>query len=203
MKVLIACERSGVVREAFRERGHDAWSCDLVKTERPGQHIIGDIREVLEDKWKGGCWDLMIAHPDCTYLSNSGVHWLHRQEGRWERMRDAAQFFRFLLEFPTINRVAVENPVMHKYAVKIIGRKHGFTIQPYQFGHPESKRTCFWTRNLRPLHPTNILPKPSRGYWDNQTPSGQNKLGPSEKRAMTRARTYEGIAKAIADQWGS
>jgi hypothetical protein len=147
-------------------------------------------------------WDLMIAHPPCTYLANSGVHWLGRQQDRWAKMEEGAKFFKALLEAP-IEKIAVENPVMHKYAVEIIGRKHDQTIQPFEFGHPESKRTCLWLKNLPPLQPTNVLEKPESGKWDNQTPSGQNKLGPSADRWKLRSITYQGIAEAMAEQWGS
>lgn len=196
MRVLVACEFSGIVREAFAARGHDAWSCDLLPTEQPGQHIEGDVLGVLD-----GGWDMMIAHPPCTYLCNSGVHWLHRRKDRWPLMEKAAKFFRSLLTAP-IDRIAVENLVMHKYAIAIVGRKHNQTIQPYEFGHPESKRTCLWLKNLPPLLPTDVLALPPGSHWKNQTPSGQNKLGPSEDRWKLRSITYQGIADAMAEQWG-
>lgn len=196
MKVLVACEVSGVVREAFRARGHDAWSCDLQPSSSI-RHIQRDAREVIRDGW-----DLMIAHPPCTYLSNSGAHWLHRRPERWELMREGAAFFRLLLDAADIPRIAVENPVMHKYAVEIIGRRQDQTIQPYEFGHPESKRTCFWLKGLPLLRATDRLPLPASGHWENQCPGGQNRLGPSPERAAMRAKTYSGIAAAIADQWG-
>lgn len=197
MKVLVACEFSGIVRDAFIARGHTAWSCDLLPTESDGgPHIVGDVRNVLALDW-----DMMIAHPPCTYLANSGVHWLYRQDGRWERMREAARFFRTLLEAP-IARIAVENPIMHKYAVEIVGRKHDQTIQPYEFGHPESKRTCLWLKGLPHLVPIDVLQRPANGKWQNQTPSGQNRLGPSPDRWKLRSATYRGIAEAMAAQWG-
>lgn len=196
MRVLIACEFSGTVRRAFRARGHDAWSCDLLPARDGGQHLQVDAREVLTDGW-----DLLIAHPPCTYLSNSGVRWLHTRPARWALMREGATFFKALLNAP-ISQVAVENPVMHKYAVAIIGRRQDQTIQPWQFGHPESKRTCLWLRGLEPLEPTDVLSKPAAGHWDNQTPSGQNKLGPSADRWKARSVTYAGIALAMAEQWG-
>lgn len=143
----------------------------------------------------------MIAHPPCTYLANSGVHWLHRDPGRWKFMDDGAKFFKMLLN-ADIPKIAVENPVMHKYAVAVIGRKHDQTIQPYEFGHPESKRTCLWLKGLPKLESTNVLSKPQSGKWNNQTPSGQNKLGPSADRWKLRSVTYQGIADAMAEQWG-
>jgi hypothetical protein len=196
MKVLVACEFSGVVRDAFIAKGHDAISCDLLPSDKSGPHYQGDVLDLLNKEW-----DLMIAHPPCTFLANSGVSWLHRQDGRWAKMRDGAGFFYRLLH-ADIPQIAVENPVMHKYAVEIIGRKHDQTIQPYQFGHPESKRTCLWLENLPKLTSTNLLEKPASEKWDNQTPSGQNKLGPSPERWKLRSMTYQGIANAMADQWG-
>jgi hypothetical protein len=196
VNVLVACEFSGIVRDAFIAAGHNAMSCDLLPTERPGPHYTGDVREVI-----GPEWDLMIAHPPCTYLANSGAHWLHRQEGRWEKMRAGAEFFRLLLDAP-IPKIAIENPVMHKYAVAIVGRRQDQTIQPFEFGHPESKRTCLWLKNLPQLRSTEVLSKPDCGYWENQTPSGQNKLGPSPDRWKQRSTFYRGWADAMVAQWG-
>jgi hypothetical protein len=197
MRVLVACEFSGTVRDAFIRHGHEAMSCDVLPTEASGPHYQGDVRDVLHDGW-----DLMVAHPPCTYLANSGAHWLHRKEGRWALMREGALFFKLLLEAP-IPRVAVENPVMHKYAVEIIGRRQDQTIQPYEYGHSESKRTGLWLRGLPHLYPTKVLPKPARGHWGNQTPSGQNKLGPSPDRWKLRSTFYTGWAEAMATQWSS
>jgi hypothetical protein len=193
VRVLVACEFSGTVRGAFAKKGHDAWSCDLLPTEKPGQHIQGDVLEILNDGW-----DLMIAHPPCTYLSNSGVHWLHRQEGRWEKMREGSEFFKKLLT-ADIPKICVENPIMHKYAKEIIGADKTQTVQPYMFGEDASKATCLWLKNLPPLVPTNLIKKKR---YANQTPSGQNKLGPSEDRWKLRSITYQGIADAMAEQWG-
>lgn len=197
LRVLVACEFSGTVRDAFRAAGHEAVSCDLLPTDALGPHYQGDARDLLEP----GRWDLLIAHPPCTYLANSGAHWLHRQQGRWPKMEAGARFFRQLLHAP-VPHVAVENPVMHKYAVAIVGRRQDQTIQPYEYGHPESKRTGLWLKNLPHLQPTHVLPKPERGYWDNQTPSGQNKLGPSPDRWKQRSTFYTGWAAAMARQWG-
>lgn len=197
MKVLIACERSGVVREAFRSKGQDAWSCDLEPADDGSEyHFQQDVLEILYDD----CWDLLISHPPCTYLANSGVHWLHRDKTRWAKMIEAAVFFRTFL-CTDIPKVCIENPVMHKYALEHIGQKHTQTIQPYEFGHPESKRTCLWLIGLPPLVPTKILTKPDKGYWDNQCPGGQNKIGPCPERSQIRAKTYKGIAEAMAEQW--
>lgn len=204
MKVLVACEFSGVVRDEFNKLGHDAWSCDLIPTESTrdtGKHLEGDVRIWISEEWQNsrvGCkWDLMIAHPPCTRLCNSGVRWLHERD-LWDEMREAALFFKELLEAP-IPKIAVENPIMHKYALEIIGRKHDQTIQPWMFGEDASKRTCLWLKNLPLLTPTKIIKKKR---YANQTPSGQNKLGPSEDRAKLRSITYKGIAKAMAEQFG-
>jgi hypothetical protein len=209
MKVLIACEESQEVCKAFRELGHEAFSCDLqpCSGDHPEWHYQDSIWHVLG---KPGTeypmqWDLIIAHPPCTYLSNSGVRWLYNKDGsinteRWDNMIDGAIFFRSLL-YSNCDKICIENPVMHKHARFFIGRKQDQTIQPYEFGHPESKRTCLWLKGLPKLKPTNILKKPEVGYWDNQTASGQNKLAPSPERAKIRSKTYSGIAKAMAEQW--
>ncbi|MHA2023809.1 MAG: hypothetical protein ACTSWQ_09130 [Candidatus Thorarchaeota archaeon] len=212
MNVLVACEFSGIVRDAFLDLGHHAVSCDLLPTEstkRPDWiwgmnafHWQTDIREVLSKTAYHYNWDLMIAHPPCQYIANSGVSWLYKQEGRWGLMKQGAEFFKLLLDAP-IPRIAIENPIMHKYAVEIIGRRQDQCIQPWQFGHDESKRTCLWLKNLPALKPTNVVKRPKGEKYSNQTPSGQNKLGPSKDRWKIRSRTYEGIAKAMAEQWGS
>lgn len=203
MRVLVACEFSGRVRDAFRAKGHDAWSCDLLPSmDDSPYHFQQNVLEILYD----GCWDLLIAHPPCTYLCNSGVCRLYNSdkshnEDRWAKMIEAAIFFRTFL-CSGISKICVENPVMHKYAIEHIGNKQNQTIQPYQFGHSKSKRTCLWLRGLSLLQPTSIIEKPECGYWDNQTPSGQNKLGPSKNRSKLRSITYQGIADAMAEQWG-
>lgn len=196
MKVLVACEYSGVVRDAFSSRGHDATSCDTLPTDKAGKHYQGDVRDILDEPW-----DLIIAHPPCTYMCNSGVCWLHKDEGRWQKLDEAAEFFRLFLDSPC-PRVCVENPVMHKYAVERIGgRRQSQSVQPYEFGHPHSKRTCLWLKGLPLLKPTEILEKPASGKWENQTPSGRCKLPPSPDRWKLRSKTYQGIADAMADQW--
>lgn len=191
MKVLVACEFSGRVRDAFIAEGHEAMSCDLLPSEVPGPHYEGDIRDVLGDGW-----DLMIAHPPCTHLAVSGARWFKEKQAE---QAEALAFIRTLLEAP-IPRIALENPVS---IISSRIRKPDQIIQPYQFGHPESKKTCLWLKNLPLLQPTNILPLPESGHWSNQTPSGQNRLGPSPDRWKERSRTYEGIASAMAQQWGN
>lgn len=199
MKVLVACEFSAIVRDAFRARGHDAWSCDLLPTEGdPRWHIRGDVRRILGDGW-----DLMIAHPPCTYLAVSGIHWNARTPGRREKTEEALQFVQLLLDAP-IERIAIENPV-GVIATHI--RKSDQIIQPWQFGDPYSKQTCLWLKGLPLLKHTNVLEPEAfqengRPRWRNQTGTGQNKLGPSPTREKERSRTYQGIADAMADQWG-
>lgn len=193
MRVLVACEYSGRVRDAFRARGHDAWSCDLLPTDAPGPHIQGDVLAVLRDGW-----DLMVAHPPCTYLCSSGLHWNGRVPGRAALTEEALEFVRALLGAP-IPRIALENPVGR---ISTAIRKPDQTIQPWQYGHPESKATCLWLKGLPLLRPTRVLEKPASGRWENQTPSGQNKLGPSADRWKIRSATYRGIADAMAEQWG-
>lgn len=194
VKILIACEYSGRVREAFRKLGHDAWSCDLLPADdNSPYHIQGDVLKILDDGW-----DMMIAHPPCTYLSNSGVQYLHSREGRWQQMRDGAEFFKALLDAP-IPIKAIENPVMHKYAVEIIGRRQDQMVHPWMFGEDASKGTCLWLIGLPKLVPTQIIKKKR---YANQTPGGHNKFGPSPDRWKKRSVTFQGIADAMAAQWG-
>lgn len=198
MKILIACEESQTVCKAFRERGHEAYSCDTQPCSggHPEWHFQADVIELLADHPEQ--WDMIIAHPPCTYLANSGVSWLHRTTGRWEKMVKGAEFFKMIMDLP-VEKIVVENPVIHKYAKAIIGRSYDQTIQPWQFGHDASKRTCLWLKGVQPLVPTEIIKKDK---YANQTPSGQNKLGPSPERAKLRSKTYKNIAKAMAEQWG-
>jgi hypothetical protein len=194
MKVLVACEYSGTVREAFIAAGHDAMSCDLLPTDTPGHHYQGDVRDVLGDGW-----DLMICHPPCTYLSVSGIHWNDRGRG-WEETDKALAFVKQLLD-ADIKHIALENPVS---IISSRIRKPDQIIQPYHFGHDASKATCLWLKNLPKLLPTNeISPRIVNGKprWANQTDGGQNKLGPSDDRWKIRSTTYKGIAKAMAEQW--
>lgn len=198
MKVLIACEFSGIVRDAFIAKGHDAMSCDLLPTEKPGPHIQGDVLQHLRYCPTYRQYDLMIAFPPCTYLCNSGVRWLYykdksRNKKRWAMMHGGSMFFRSLLNC-SIPKIAVENPVMHKYAREKIGRKYDQIIQPWQFGHPETKATCLWLKGLVELKPTNIVAgrKPRIHY-----------MLPSKNRGHLRSITLQGIADAMAEQWGN
>lgn len=205
MRILVACEFSGVVREAFRRRGHDAWSCDLLPAEDGSRyHYQGDVSEIIKEDIdpSGGVWsywwDLMIAHPPCQYLSSSGLHWNKRVEGRQEKTDIALDFVRILLDAP-IEKIALENPVG---CISTNIRPPDQYIQPWQFGENASKKTGLWLKNLPLLVPTRMVQPNENGYYANQTPSGQNKLGPSPERAKERARTYQGIADAMAEQWG-
>ena len=195
MRVLVACESSGVVRDAFRARGHFAMSCDLLSAERPGPHHQGDVRELLNQEW-----DLLIAHPPCTYLSVSGMHWTTRGLRDPKLTEDALGLVRLFMDAP-IERIAIENPVS---VISSRIRKPDQIIQPYQFGHDASKKTCLWLKNLPLLRPTEMVePRMVNGKprWANQTDSGQNKLPPSKDRWKLRSKTYEGIADAMAKQW--
>jgi hypothetical protein len=187
MKILNACTFSGIDRDAFAALGHDAVSCDILPTEREGPHYMGDVMDILHDGW-----DLMVSHAPCTYLANSGVRWLHTEDGRWEKMREGAEFFRAMLHAP-IPRLAVENPIMHKYGREIVGRRADQTIQPWQFGHGETKATQLWLRNLPLLKPTLIVPgREPRVHM----------ASPGPDRWKERSRAYLGISAAMALQWG-
>jgi len=180
MRVLVACEFSGVVREAFRRRGHDAWSCDLLLTEKRGHHIQGDVLDVLDDEW-----DLMVAHPPCTHLAVAGARWFKYKQ---KEQAEAITFFMALVNAP-IERICVENPVS---IMSTRYRKPDQIIQPWQFGHGETKATCLWLKNLPPLRPTNIVKgRKPRVYYES----------PSPDRWKKRSRTYPGIAEAMAEQW--
>ena len=196
MKVLVACEYSGTVRDAFLVKGHEAMSCDLLPTDVPGPHYQGDVFDIINDGW-----DLMIAHPPCTYLSVSGMHWTKRGLRDPKLTEDALSFVRSLLDAP-IGKIALENPIS---IISSRIRKPDQIVNPWQFGHDASKKTCLWLKNLPLLHPTKIIePRIVEGKkrWANQTNSGQNKLGPSEDRWKIRSETYKGIATAMAEQWG-
>lgn len=181
MRVLVACEFSGIVREAFREAGHDAWSCDLLPSEIDGQHIQGDVSLILCDGW-----DLMIAHPPCTHLAVSGARWFSSKK---LEQAEALEFVRLLMNAP-IERIAIENPISI-ISSKI--RKPDQIIQPWQFGHGETKATCLWLKNLPLLKETEISSERHGRVW---------REPPSPERWKNRSRTLSGIAKAMASQWG-
>jgi hypothetical protein len=193
MRVLVACEYSGVVRDAFNAKGHYAVSCDLLPSETFGYHHQGDVLEILHYDW-----DLMIAHPPCTHLAVSGARWFHEKR---EEQREALDFVYQLMNAP-IPKICIENPVS---IISSVIRKPDQIIQPWMFGHDASKSTCLWLKDLPKLEPTDIVePRIVDGKkrWANQTDSGQNRLGPSEDRWKIRSRTYQGIANAMAEQWG-
>lgn len=182
MKILIACEYSGTVREAFSKLGHDAWSCDILETEIPGNHLQCDVREILGDGW-----DMMIAHPPCTHLAVSGARWFKDKK---VEQAEALEFVRLLLAAP-IKRIALENPIS---IISSHIRKPDQIIQPWQFGHGETKATCLWLQNLPKLQPTNIVEGREQRIW---------KMPPGENRWKERSRTFEGIAQALAVQFGA
>jgi hypothetical protein len=195
MNILIACEYSGTVRDAFIRAGHNAMSCDLLPTDAPGPHYEGDVFDIINNGW-----DMMIAHPPCTYLSVSGMHWTARGLRDPQLTEDALDFVSRLMA-ASIPRIAIENPIS---VISSRIRKPDQIINPWQFGHDASKRTCLWLKNLPLLTPTNIIePRIVNGKkrWANQTDSGQNRLPPSEDRWKIRSETYEGIAQAMATQW--
>lgn len=206
MRVLVACEYSGRVRDAFRQKGHHAVSCDFLPTESPGLHRLGDVREIMESE----DWDLMIAHPPCTYLTVAQAWTFYHPEDKHlpttqrrphpkfpDRLKQKLEAIAFvkLLWNAQIEWVAIENPIGF---LSTEWQKPTQIIQPWMFGHSETKSTCLWLRGLPELKATNIVEQ----RRNNLTPSGQNKLGPSPDRWKIRSRTYEGIAKAMADQWG-
>ena len=182
----MACEFSGVVRNAFSDRGHDAWSCDLLPSESPGNHFQADIMSVLGDDG-GATWDLMIAHPPCTYLAASGARWW---KDRQQEQRDAL-FFVLNLMNSSVPRVCIENPVGR---ISSAFRKPNQIIQPWQFGHGETKSTCLWMKNLPLLTPTQIVEGRHGRVW---------REPPSPERWKNRSRTLPGIAAAMAEQWGA
>jgi len=183
VRILVACEFSGIVRDAFRERGHDAWSCDLLETEQPGPHYEADVRTILYNQR----WDLMIAHPPCTHLAVSGARWFAEKA---EEQAEALAFVRMLLDAP-IPRIALENPVS---IISSRIRKPDQVIQPWQFGHGETKATCLWLKGLPKLTPTNIV---------DGREARVHRMPPGPDRWRERSRTFTGIAEAMADQWGS
>lgn len=199
MRILVACEFSGRVRDAFCARGHDAWSCDLEGVKPEGKwkhrHYTGDVRQYILGAYRIE-WDLMIAHPPCTYLANSGLRWLWLDNGklekaRWSKMKEAAAFFRLLMGAP-IPRIAVENPIMHHYGQALIGRHYSQLVQPWEFGDGETKGTCLWLKGLSPLVPTKIV----------EGRHARVHLASGKDKARERSITPKGIAKAMAAQWG-
>jgi hypothetical protein len=200
MRVLVACEMSGVVRDAFIAEGHEALSCDLLPTLSPGPHYQGDLFDVIDANW-----DLCIAFPPCTHLAVSGSKYFKQKQA--DGRQQAAISFFMRIANSNIPRICIENPIG---IISSVWRKPDQIIQPYDFGHSESKKTCLWLKRLPPLFPTRIMPLPATGHWDNQTKAGQNKLvidgrwiGYNDPRtAIERSKTYQGIADGMARQWG-
>ena len=209
MKVLVACEFSGIVREAFAKKGHDAMSCDLLSTEQPGNHYQGDVRDILDEGW-----DLMIAHPPCTFLANSGARWLYTKDEFGNRVIDLNRMYEvkmgadFFLELynANIKRICIENPIQHKTARIMINKPYTQIVRPYQFGENSTKATCLWLKKLPKLHPTNIITpekhttKTGKVYdkWWFETCL----ISDLKERAKVRSKTFQGIAEAMAEQWG-
>jgi hypothetical protein len=196
MKILVACEFSGTVRREFAALGHDTWSCDLLPAEDGcNQHLLGDVRQYLDMDWDM----LIVAHPPCTRLCNSGVRWLTKPpkgktlQQMWDDLDAGAELFSDLWNAP-IPQIAIENPVMHKHAKARIRNYQEFaqSVQPWQFGHGETKRTCLWLKNLPALTPTNIVDGREQRI---------HLMPPGPDRWKERSRFFPGIAKAMADQW--
>jgi hypothetical protein len=196
--VLVACETSGEIRRRLRDMGINAVSCDILPADDgSAHHIVGDAGELVKRPW-----GLVIAHPPCTYLANSGVRWLHTQEGRWEKMREGAEFFLRMLN-ANAPLVAVENPVMHKHAKAIIGEGPAFTMQPYEHGDPATKRTCWWLRGLPVIEPTRVCtPEEIAEAKANKSFDAIHKATPGPDRWKIRSKTFAGIADAAATHWG-
>jgi hypothetical protein len=201
MRMLVACEFSGVVRDAFAARGHDAWSCDLEPSERPGQHIHGDVLPLLREPW-----DLILAFPPCTHLASSGARWF-AEKRRDGRQAAALEFF-MAIAGADAPRLCIENPVG---IVSNFWRKPDQIIQPWQFGHPETKATCLWLRGLAPLRATravepDYMRRPDGSYYRDKKGKRYSRIhfasGRQPDRARLRSRTYPGIAAAMAEQWG-
>lgn len=198
-------EESQEICKAFRAKGHNAFSCDRQTCSggHPEWHLQMDMWKAFYSRK----WDMAIIHIVCTYMCNSGSLRLYKNgkkingicEDRWNKMIESTIDFKKALNLP-VKKLVLENPIMHCHAKKLIGIKQSQTIQPYEYGHPESKRTCLWIKGLPLLRPTNILALPKCGYWENQTKSGQNKLGSG--KGKERSKTYRGWAQAMADQWG-
>lgn len=203
MKLLVACEYSGKFRDALIAQGHDAMSCDILPTDKPGPHYQGDVRDVLYEDWDG-----LVAHPDCTYITNTAVCHLHAPDAtkptlkgrpRWEALDQAAEFFKLLLDCK-IPLKAIENPIPHKYAVERIGRKYDQLVQPWMFGHMERKATCWWLEGLPKLVETDNV-KEAMLLLPKREQQRLHYLSPGPNRAKLRSETYQGIADAGASQW--
>ena len=192
MNVLVACEESGIVRDAFIEKGHNAISCDILDTSSFGPHIQGDVKYLLKYKW-----DLIIVHPPCTYLCNSGVCHLGNNPERYKKMEEAVRFFNLFLKADA-EMICVENPIPHKYG---LGKTYSQIVQPYMFGHMERKATCLWLKGLPKLKETNNV-KEGMLKLPKAKQQRLHYLSPGPERAKLRSKTFKGVANAMADQWG-
>lgn len=195
MKILIACEFSGIVREAFKAKGHDAWSCDLLDTEIPGQHIKADFRSVIQDTWDAVCY-----HYECRVMANSGVRWLYEIPGRWRELDEACELFNITLR--DTRPGYSENSIQHCHAKQRIDREQDQIIQPWYHGEPYFKATCLWLRKLPKLENTNVLIPPKKGTEEYKKWSMVHRASPGPNRWKMRSRTFPGIAAAMAEQWG-
>jgi hypothetical protein len=195
MRVLIACEFSGIVRDEFAKRGHDAWSCDLIPSERDGKHIIERFEKVIQETW-----DFIGFHYECRVMANSGVRWLRTIAGRWHELEEAAATFNLTLRDPRPGYS--ENSIMHCHAKKLIDREQDQVIQPWHFGVPRFKGTCIWLRGIKPLVASNRLVPPKKGTPEHKKWSAVHRAPPGPDRWKDRSRTFAGIAIAMAEQWG-
>ena len=217
MKVLIACEESQAVCSAFRKKGHEAFSCDIIPCSGgyPEWHILTDVKNIFDNSFQAfgqfwteagtvepviKKWDLIIAHPPCTYLANSGVQHLHKDKSRWDKLEKAIEFFMMFYNFDA-DKICIENPVPHKYARL---PKYNQIIQPYYFGHEVMKKTCLWLKNLPLLIPTNIVSQGKKYIGKNGKSNGSEwyQLTTLKDRSKLRSKTFQGIANAMAEQWG-
>ena len=196
MRVLIACEFSGIVREAFRRRGHDAWSCDLLATEQPGNHIVGDFRKVIQESW-----DFIGFHYECRVMANSGVRWLAVIPGRRDELVRAAEIFNLTLREG--RKGYSENSIMHCHAKSLIDREQDQVVQPWWFGVPRFKGTCLWLRGIPPLTASHRLSPPKPGTPEHKEWSAVYREPRGPNRWKNRSRTFVGVAKAMAEQWGT
>lgn len=195
MKVLIVCEFSGRVREEFKRMGHDAWSCDYRDTEIPGKHIKADFRSVIQDTW-----DFIGYHYECRVMANSGVRWLYEIPGRWAELNEACETFNITLRDSRPGYS--ENPIQHKHTKIRIDREQDQVIQPWYFGDPYFKATCLWLRGIPLLRATNRLKPPIKGTLEFKKWSMIHREPPGKEREKNRSRSFPGIAKAMAEQWG-
>jgi hypothetical protein len=194
MKILIACEFSGIVREAFRKKGHDAWSCDKLDTEIPGNHIKADFRSVIQDSW-----DFVGYHYECRVMANSGVRWMYEKPNRWNELQEACEIFNITLQDSRPGYS--ENPIQHGHAKKLIVKEYDQIIHPYFHGDPYFKSTCLWLRNVPKLIDSNRLTPPEKGTDEYKKWSMIHYASPGPERWKVRSRTFQGIASAMASQW--